>query len=81
MVLELKFTNRFPDWFKDLVRVFGLTQCGAAKYAEGVELLGEHRLTHAFATNWVPAAKPAFLSEPSNVLSLVAAQGLAATFV
>ncbi|MCX6883333.1 MAG: polyphosphate polymerase domain-containing protein [Verrucomicrobia bacterium] len=81
VVLELKFTNRFPDWFKDLVRVFGLTQCGAAKYAEGVELLGEHRLTHAFATNWVPAAKPAFLSQPSNALTLVAAQGLAATFV
>ena len=43
VVLELKFTDRFPDWFRDLVRVFSLMQCGAAKYAEGVNLLGEDR--------------------------------------
>lgn len=49
VVLELKFTNRFPDWFKDLVRVFGLMQCGAAKYADGVALLGEYAVTRAFA--------------------------------
>jgi hypothetical protein len=39
VVLELKFTNRFPNWFGDLVRVFGLKQCGAAKYADGVSLM------------------------------------------
>lgn len=39
VVLELKFTNRFPNWFGDLVRVFDLKQCGAAKYADGVSLL------------------------------------------
>ena len=44
IVLELKFTNRFPDWFRDLVRVFGLRQCGAAKYVDGVALQGEYRL-------------------------------------
>ena len=44
VVLELKFTNRFPDWFRELVRVFGLRQCGAAKYVDGVALLGEYRL-------------------------------------
>jgi len=44
IVLELKFTNRFPDWFMELVRVFGLRQCGAAKYVDGVALLGEYRL-------------------------------------
>lgn len=44
VILELKFTNRFPDWFKELVRVFGLMQCGAAKYVEGVTLLGEERV-------------------------------------
>lgn len=49
VVLELKFTNRFPDWFKDLVRVFGLMQCGAAKYVDGVALLGEHTVNRAFA--------------------------------
>lgn len=44
IVLELKFTNRFPDWFRELVRVFGLRQCGAAKYVDGVALQGEHKL-------------------------------------
>src|SRR4051812_31737596 len=44
VVLELKFTNRFPDWFAELVRVFGLRQCGAAKYVDGAALLGENRL-------------------------------------
>jgi hypothetical protein len=45
VVLELKFTNRFPEWFGELVRVFNLRQCGAAKYVDGVALLGEYRLT------------------------------------
>ncbi|MSU61639.1 MAG: polyphosphate polymerase domain-containing protein [Pedosphaera sp.] len=45
VVLELKFTGRFPDWFGELVRLFGLVQCSAAKYADGVVLLGERRLT------------------------------------
>ena len=44
VVLELKFTNRFPDWFRQLVQVFGLRQCGAAKYVDGVAQLGEYRL-------------------------------------
>lgn len=43
VVLELKFTNRYPDWFKEFVRVFNLTQCSAAKYAEGVVVFGEDR--------------------------------------
>jgi hypothetical protein len=49
VILELKFTNRFPDWFGELVRVFGLMQCGAAKYVDGVATLGEHAVTRAFA--------------------------------
>lgn len=49
VILELKFTTRFPEWFKDLVRAFGLTQCGAAKYAEGIEMTGVHRMKGAFA--------------------------------
>lgn len=75
VILELKFTTRFPDWFKELVRVFGLMQCGAAKYADGVTLCGEHRVKRAFAyagapamlevpkvknTNVAPAVVPAF---------------------
>jgi hypothetical protein len=40
VILELKFTNRFPDWFGELVRVFGVMQCGAAKYVECIQGLG-----------------------------------------
>jgi SPX domain protein involved in polyphosphate accumulation len=40
VILELKFTNRFPDWFRELVRVFGVMQCGAAKYCESVQAIG-----------------------------------------
>lgn len=43
IVLELKFTTRYPDWFRSLVQTFNLMQCGAAKYAGGIELHGEHR--------------------------------------
>jgi hypothetical protein len=43
VILELKFTGRFPNWFGELVRIFGVMQCGVAKYAEGVALLGEQR--------------------------------------
>ena len=49
IILELKFTNRFPDWFGDLVRHFGLMQCGAAKYVEGISRLGVDQVTHGFA--------------------------------
>ena len=40
VILELKFTNRFPKWFNELVRIFGVMQCGAAKYVDGVNVLG-----------------------------------------
>jgi len=41
VILELKFTGRFPDWFKELVRVFGLRQGSASKYADGIARKGE----------------------------------------
>lgn len=41
VILELKFTDRFPDWFRDLVEHFELFQCGAAKYCDGVEKIAE----------------------------------------
>ena len=44
VILELKFTNRFPDWFGELVRIFDCVQCGAAKYVEGASAVGELRL-------------------------------------
>ena len=40
VILELKFTNRFPDWFRELVRVFHIMQRGAAKYCESVQAVG-----------------------------------------
>src|SRR5205085_4787581 len=44
VILELKFTNRFPNWFRELVRVSHVMQCGAAKYVSGVTELGHVRL-------------------------------------
>lgn len=49
VILELKFTNRFPDWFGDVVRTFGAMQCGAAKYAEGIVILGPENIQRSFA--------------------------------
>jgi hypothetical protein len=42
-ILELKFTTRYPNWFKEMVRIFNLMQFSAAKYSEGIVMLGEHR--------------------------------------
>jgi hypothetical protein len=38
VILELKFTERFPNWYRDLVRAFNCFQTGAAKYVEGATL-------------------------------------------
>ena len=44
VILELKFTNRFPNWFRELVRMANVMQCGAAKYVSGIQLIGHRRL-------------------------------------
>lgn len=44
VILELKFTNRHPNWFRELVRVAGTMQTGAAKYVSGINLLGHRAL-------------------------------------
>jgi hypothetical protein len=44
VILELKFTNRFPNWFRELVRMAEAMQAGAAKYVSTVNLLGHRRL-------------------------------------
>jgi SPX domain protein involved in polyphosphate accumulation len=36
VILELKFTNRFPDCFGELVQRFELKPTGAAKYVDGL---------------------------------------------
>jgi SPX domain protein involved in polyphosphate accumulation len=43
VVLEIKFTERFPSWCRDMVEALGLAQTGAAKYVWGIEQLGEAR--------------------------------------
>lgn len=60
VILELKFTNRFPDWFRELVRVSNAMQCGAAKYVESIQGIGSRRL-HAY---------PAVVEEPSRLSRL-----------
>jgi VTC domain-containing protein len=47
VILELKFTDRYPLWFREMVEACGLIQCSAAKYVAGIELLGEHRFSEA----------------------------------
>jgi hypothetical protein len=47
VILEIKFTNRFPDWCRTMVERFGLMQCGAAKYCEGLAGLPEFEVSHA----------------------------------
>jgi hypothetical protein len=41
-ILELKFTNRFPDWFSVMVKRFNLVWAASAKYVGGVLFMGEH---------------------------------------
>ena len=41
VVLELKFTGRYPNWFRELVERFGLMRATASKYCGGVGILGE----------------------------------------
>jgi hypothetical protein len=47
VILELKFTDRFPNWLRLVVERFGLMQCGAAKYAEGLAGLPSFGVSHA----------------------------------
>lgn len=59
VILELKFTDRFPNWFNTLVQRFNLMQASAAKYSGGIQLIGEQYFTeHAFPED-SPAPSPA----------------------
>lgn len=50
VILELKFTGRFPVWFRELTETFGIIQCGAAKYVDGVAYMGDDKLNPAYST-------------------------------
>ena len=45
VILELKYTNRFPKWFGDLVRTCNTMQCGAAKYVSSIDAIGLRQLS------------------------------------
>lgn len=44
IILEIKFTDRFPDWLRDMVRHLNLLQCGVPKYCGSVAVEGEQRV-------------------------------------
>jgi len=61
VILELKFTTRFPDWLGEMARCFNLTRSAAAKYCEGPAELWhpEHGSNHRrIFDNVVPVASP-----------------------
>lgn len=45
VILELKFTDRFPDWLRDVVQRLNLTACGVAKYCTSVSALFGEQVT------------------------------------
>ena len=44
VILELKFIERFPSWYRDLVTTFNLMQTGAAKYCDGMTMFAGREL-------------------------------------
>lgn len=58
VILEFKFTGRFPDFLRDCCRVFGLTTTTAAKYADGIALAGERHFSALNALQQMRAKKP-----------------------
>jgi len=42
VILELKFTDRFPNWMHDLVQTFNIQRCSVPKYCHSIEALGLH---------------------------------------
>lgn len=40
VVLELKFTDRYPNWMRDLTQIFNLERCSMAKYVKCLNAMG-----------------------------------------
>jgi hypothetical protein len=59
VILELKFTARFPNWFHGLVERFNLMRGASMKYSGGVEALGAHQFYNGQHRHRPPAAGPA----------------------
>ena len=45
VIVELKYTDRFPTWMRDLARTFDLRRCSAAKYVECVDALQSRQVS------------------------------------
>lgn len=52
IVLELKYTARYPEWFRGLVHRFHLMQSGGPKYSAGVILYGEQQFMRHAGTSF-----------------------------
>ncbi|MBL9189801.1 MAG: polyphosphate polymerase domain-containing protein [Opitutaceae bacterium] len=61
VVFELKFTDRLPSWCGEMIRLFNLTRGGAPKYAQGVLLMGEHKVS-----NLGVGLRPASIAAPAR---------------
>ena len=68
VILELKFTDRFPNWFNDLVQHFNLMQSSAQKYSGGVLLLGESSFDEQSVFDNTPFAPPVQTSGAAEMI-------------
>lgn len=59
VVLELKFTDRFPSWLRELVRAFGLVRSGGAKYVGGIVNRGEEHFRNPLVRETFPVDQSA----------------------
>lgn len=76
VVLEIKFVDRLPNWVSEMVRLFGLVRGGAPKYAQGVLLIGEHRVSNYGVGLKVAAGRPS-TPMPTGALPARTAVGVA----
>lgn len=68
-ILEIKFTNRFPNWLREMVQVFNLMWSASAKYAGGVHLIGQHHFHDGYHSyDWQGMHPEETSNEPSPLL-------------
>ena len=67
VILELKFTERFPGWFNDMVSRFNLMQFAASKYAEGILMLDEFRFHDGHSSSHWRGQNPRVLTEEESL--------------
>lgn len=73
VIVEIKFVDQLPRWCGEMIQACGLVRGGAPKYAHGVYVMGEHRISNRGLGLRIPAARrPATALAPSGSV-LVAA--------